>query len=77
MFYPEVVAFIEEEKDQFPSVKVQYMFASPPRLIMLDDDGQQKESIRYVYLYAYIFTIHVHIPGLQIFKWKFYGPLGF
>ncbi|KAJ8615844.1 hypothetical protein MRB53_035216 [Persea americana] len=46
VFYPEVVAFIEEEKDQFPSVKVQYMFASPPRLIMLDDDGQQKESIR-------------------------------
>lgn len=46
VFYPEVVAFIEEEKDQFPSVKVQYVYASPPRLVMLDDDGHHKESIR-------------------------------
>nr|AFK35197.1 unknown [Lotus japonicus] len=46
VFYPEVVSFIEEEKDQFPSVKVQYVFNSPPKLIMLDDVGQQKETIR-------------------------------
>jgi len=46
VFYPEVVSFIEEEKDQFPSVKVQYDFNSPPKLIMLDDEGQQKETIR-------------------------------
>ncbi|BAT75046.1 hypothetical protein VIGAN_01284500 [Vigna angularis var. angularis] len=46
VFYPEVVSFIEEEKDQFPSVKVQYVFNSPPKLIMLDDEGQQKETIR-------------------------------
>lgn len=60
VFYPEVVAFIEEEKDQFPSVKVQYLFASPPRLIMLDDDGQHKESIRYVYL-MHIFSQPVYV----------------
>lgn len=46
VFYPELVGFIEEEKDQFPSVKVQYVFNSPPKLIMLDDAGQQKETIR-------------------------------
>ncbi|XP_015077085.1 selenoprotein F [Solanum pennellii] len=46
VFYPEVVGFIEEEKDQFPFVKVQYAFNSPPKLIMLDDHGEQKETIR-------------------------------
>ena len=46
VFYPEVVSFIEEEKDQFPTVKVQYVFNSPPKLIMLDDAGQHKETIR-------------------------------
>lgn len=46
VFYPEVVGFIEEEKDKFPSVKVHYLFNSPPKLIMLDDDGQHKETIR-------------------------------
>ncbi|XP_038875398.1 selenoprotein F [Benincasa hispida] len=46
VFYPEIVGFIEEEKDQFPSVKVQYIFNSPPKLILLDDEGQHKESIR-------------------------------
>ncbi|XP_038688471.1 selenoprotein F [Tripterygium wilfordii] len=46
VFYPEIVAFIEEEKDKFPTVKVQYLFNSPPKLIMLDNDGQHKETIR-------------------------------
>ncbi|CAK7329069.1 unnamed protein product [Dovyalis caffra] len=46
VFYPEIVSFIEEEKDQFPTVKVQYLFNSPPKLIMLDDEGQHKETIR-------------------------------
>ncbi|XP_044499505.1 selenoprotein F-like [Mangifera indica] len=46
VFYPEIVGFIEEEKDKFPTVKVQYVFNSPPKLIMLDDEGQQKETIR-------------------------------
>ncbi|XP_020575028.1 selenoprotein F [Phalaenopsis equestris] len=46
VFYPDVVAFIEEEKDQFPSVKVQYVYASPPKLIMLDEDGKHVETIR-------------------------------
>ncbi|XP_052172023.1 uncharacterized protein LOC127787960 [Diospyros lotus] len=46
VFYPEIVNFIEEEKEKFPSVKVQYVFNSPPKLIMLDDDGQRKETIR-------------------------------
>lgn len=51
VFYPEVVSFIEEEKDQFPSVKVQYDFNSPPKLIMLDDEGQQKETIRWDFIH--------------------------
>ncbi|VFQ81443.1 unnamed protein product [Cuscuta campestris] len=46
VFYPEIVGFIEEEKDKFPSVKVQYAYNSPPKLIMLDDDGAHKETIR-------------------------------
>ncbi|XP_058750586.1 uncharacterized protein LOC131623601 [Vicia villosa] len=46
VFYPEIVGFIEDEKDQFPSVKVQYIFNSPPKLIMLDNAGQHKETIR-------------------------------
>ncbi|XVF29574.1 hypothetical protein REPUB_Repub15cG0132800 [Reevesia pubescens] len=45
VFYPEIVGFIEE-KDKFPTVKVQYLFNSPPKLIMLDDEGQHKETIR-------------------------------
>ncbi|KAI4372470.1 hypothetical protein MLD38_010697 [Melastoma candidum] len=46
VFYPEIVGFIEEEKEQFPSFKVQYVFNSPPKLIMLDEDGQQKDTVR-------------------------------
>ncbi|KAM2205597.1 hypothetical protein ACFX1S_025070 [Malus domestica] len=46
VFYPEIVGFIEEEKDWFPSVKVQYIFNSPPKLILLDDAGEHKETIR-------------------------------
>lgn len=46
VFYPEIVGFIEEEKDKFPSVKVQYAYNSPPKLIMLDNDGETKETIR-------------------------------
>nr|DAD25288.1 TPA_asm: hypothetical protein HUJ06_026752 [Nelumbo nucifera] len=46
VFYPEIVGFIEEEKDQFPSVKVQYVFNSPPKLVMLAHDGQHKETVR-------------------------------
>ena len=50
VFYPEIVAFIEEERDEFPALKVQYAYASPPKLIMLDKDGQNIESIRSVFL---------------------------
>ncbi|CAN6707262.1 unnamed protein product [Malus baccata var. baccata] len=46
VFYPEIVGFIEEEKDWFLSVKVQYIFNSPPKLILLDDAGEHKETIR-------------------------------
>ncbi|KAK9725179.1 hypothetical protein RND81_05G127900 [Saponaria officinalis] len=46
VFYPEIVGFIEEEKDRFPSVKVQYSFNSPPKMIMLDDKGEHAETIR-------------------------------
>ncbi|CAA7404537.1 unnamed protein product [Spirodela intermedia] len=44
--YPELLTFIEEEKDEFPNVKVQYVYSSPPKLVMLDDDGNRKETIR-------------------------------
>lgn len=47
-FYPEIVSFIEEDKDEFGFVRVQYAFASPPKLIMLDSDGHHKETIRLV-----------------------------
>lgn len=46
VFYPEIVGFIEEEKDKFPSVKVQYAYNSPPKLIMLDGNGGHKETVR-------------------------------
>ncbi|XP_076887240.1 uncharacterized protein LOC143537334 [Bidens hawaiensis] len=46
VFYPEIVSFIEDEKEKVPSVKVQYAFNAPPKLIMLDDAGQHKETIR-------------------------------
>ncbi|XWS13128.1 hypothetical protein CRYUN_Cryun36dG0011200 [Craigia yunnanensis] len=46
VFYPEIVGFIEEEKDNFPTVKIQYLFNSPPKLILLDDGGQHRETIR-------------------------------
>ncbi|XP_065868895.1 uncharacterized protein [Euphorbia lathyris] len=46
VFYPEIVGFIEEEKEKFPSVKIQYVFNSPPKIILLDDEGQRKETIR-------------------------------
>lgn len=56
VFYPEIVGFIEEEKEKFPSVKVQYVFNSPPKLIMLDDDGQQKETIRWAFFTDSVFV---------------------
>lgn len=49
VFYPELVGFIEEEKDKFPTIKVQYAYNSPPKLIMLDDDRKVKETIRWAY----------------------------
>lgn len=60
VFYPEIVGFIEEEKEKFPSVKVQYIFNSPPKLIMLDEDGEQKETIRYIAL-----PFFVHLLALK------------
>lgn len=64
VFYPELVGFIEEEKDKFPTVKVQYAYNSPPKLIMLDKDGQLKETIRWTYP---TFS-HIHS---KILHWKF------
>ncbi|KAM3334388.1 hypothetical protein ACQJBY_029046 [Aegilops geniculata] len=46
VFYPEVVGFLEEDKDDFPYVESRYAYGSPPKLIMLDDKGEQKETIR-------------------------------
>ncbi|RWW31200.1 hypothetical protein GW17_00004186 [Ensete ventricosum] len=48
MFYPEVAAFIEEAKDEFSYVKFKYAYASLPKLIMLDSEGNEKETIRSV-----------------------------
>ncbi|KAK8548156.1 hypothetical protein V6N12_061074 [Hibiscus sabdariffa] len=48
VFYPEIIGFIEEEKSKFPAIKVQYIFNSPPKLIMLNEEGQHKETIRLV-----------------------------
>eukprot|EP00252_Welwitschia_mirabilis_P007086 TRINITY_DN18152_c0_g1_i1.p1 TRINITY_DN18152_c0_g1~~TRINITY_DN18152_c0_g1_i1.p1 ORF type:complete len:185 (+),score=24.82 TRINITY_DN18152_c0_g1_i1:73-555(+) len=45
-FYPEILSFIEEDEDTFPSLHVQYVYNSPPKLIMLDENGNHKESIR-------------------------------
>ena len=53
VFYPEIEAFIEEEKDEFPALIVQYAYRSPPKVIMLDKDGQHTESIRSVFLDVY------------------------
>lgn len=46
VFYPEVVGFLEEDKDDFPYVETRYSYGSPPKLIMLDNKGEQKETIR-------------------------------
>lgn len=46
VFYPEIVGFIEEETDNFPSLKVQYAYNSPPKLVMLDSAGETKDTIR-------------------------------
>lgn len=56
VFYPEIVGFIEEEKEKFPTVKVNYVYNSPPKLMMLDDDGQHKETIRSA-LFTHLFTV--------------------
>ncbi|XP_057778265.1 uncharacterized protein LOC130997002 [Salvia miltiorrhiza] len=37
VFYPELVGFIEEEKDKFPSVKVQYAFNTLKETIRVDN----------------------------------------
>jgi hypothetical protein len=52
VFYPEVVGFLEGDKDDFPYVEARYSYGSPPKLIMLDDKGEQKETIRQVLLYS-------------------------
>ena len=65
VFYPEVVSFIEGEKEKFPSVSIQYAFNAPPKLIMLDDAGNQKETIRYVcWLVSYACNQSNHILGI-------------
>ncbi|CAA6667726.1 unnamed protein product [Spirodela intermedia] len=40
--YPELLTFIEEEKDQFPNVKVQYVYSSPRSSV----DNWKREHIR-------------------------------
>ncbi|KAH7425378.1 hypothetical protein KP509_11G051100 [Ceratopteris richardii] len=46
VFYPNVQSFIEDDLEKYTNIKVQYRFGSPPKLIMLDEDGNDKESLR-------------------------------
>lgn len=69
VFYPEIVGFIEEEKDKFPSVKVQYAYNSPPKLIMLDDDGETKETIRYSLFISTYLVLQARYCAVNY--WKF------
>jgi hypothetical protein len=48
VFYPEVVGFLEEDKDNFPYIETCYSYGSPPKLVMLNDKGEEKETIRQV-----------------------------
>eukprot|EP00249_Psilotum_nudum_P036550 c7964_g1_i1 orf=242-736(+) len=45
-FYPNVQSFIEEDLQHYPALRVQYYFGSPPKLVMLDQNGNNKEVIR-------------------------------
>ncbi|GKC06957.1 selenoprotein F [Tanacetum coccineum] len=64
VFYPKVVNFIEDEKDKFPFVKVQYAFNAPPNLIMLDDAGQHKEHIWCACAHGYYLVVNA-VPVIQ------------
>lgn len=75
VFYPEVVAFIEEEKDEFPYVKVQYAYASPPKLIMLDGEGNQKEIIRSVGRMLFLSCVHSIFNIFWEVVLDFYGSI--
>ncbi|KAI5079372.1 hypothetical protein GOP47_0004851 [Adiantum capillus-veneris] len=46
VFYPNVQSFIEDDLPKYLNIKVQYRYGSPPKLIMLDEDGNNKETIR-------------------------------
>lgn len=46
MFYPNIQIFIDDKLSEFPEVDVKYRFGAPPKLIMKDDKGNLKESIR-------------------------------
>lgn len=46
MFYPNIQTFIDDKLGEFPEVDVKYRFGAPPRLIMKDDKGNLKDSIR-------------------------------
>ncbi|MCO5604464.1 hypothetical protein L7F22_058630 [Adiantum nelumboides] len=46
VFYPNVQSFIEDDLQEYSNIKVQYRYGSPPKLIMLDEDGNNKETIR-------------------------------
>ncbi|EFJ30489.1 hypothetical protein SELMODRAFT_440387 [Selaginella moellendorffii] len=46
MFYPHVQTFIESKLEKFPAVQAQYRFNASPKLILLDEDGNEKETVR-------------------------------
>ncbi|CAM6026723.1 unnamed protein product [Sphagnum balticum] len=46
-FYPDVQTFIDDRLKQFwEVVDVQYRYGSPPKLILKDENGNHKETIR-------------------------------
>ena len=56
VFYPNVQSFLEDDLQQYSNLKVQYHYGSPPKLILLDEDGNNKETIRYtMHIFKLIF----------------------
>ena len=76
MFYPNIQTFIDEKLSNFPEVDVKYRYGAPPKLIMKDEQGNHKESIRYGFLYTlglavsdmYSCLVFVHVVGLCGFR---------
>ena len=58
VFYPNIQSFLEKDLEQYSALKVQYHYGSPPKLIMLDEDGNNKETIRYTSHFLRLIFLH-------------------